>query len=155
MLRSRSTSQLSKERPRSGWSRALQDQRHLQTKAAELARLIRRLQTDYPGRPIYILAKSGGTGLALRAAELLPERTLERIILLSAAVSPDYDLRPALRSTRREIVYRHEWQIGDLLMWDNCGVMHRALPYAADSGRLMHRTVLHGVERIAGVEAAS
>jgi len=58
-------------------------------------------------------------------------------------------------ATRREIVYRHEWQIGDLLMWDNCGVMHRALPYAADSGRLMHRTVLHGVERIAGVEAAS
>ena len=57
-------------------------------------------------------------------------------------------------ATRPEIVYRHEWQIGDLLMWDNCGVMHRALPYAADSGRLMHRTVLHGVEGIAGVEGA-
>jgi hypothetical protein len=27
-------------------------------------------------------------------------------------------------------------------------VMHRVIPYAADSGRLMHRTVLHGVERI-------
>ena len=51
-------------------------------------------------------------------------------------------------ATRREIVYRHEWQIGDLLMWDNCGVMHRVIPYAADSGRMMHRTVLHGVERI-------
>jgi alpha-ketoglutarate-dependent taurine dioxygenase len=55
-------------------------------------------------------------------------------------------------ATRREIVYRHEWQIGDLLMWDNCGVMHRAIPYDAKSGRLMHRTVLHGVERISGVE---
>jgi alpha-ketoglutarate-dependent taurine dioxygenase len=55
-------------------------------------------------------------------------------------------------ATRREIVYRHEWQIGDLLMWDNCGVMHRAIPYAANSGRLMHRTVLHGVERIDAVE---
>lgn len=54
-------------------------------------------------------------------------------------------------ATRREIVYRHEWQIGDLLMWDNCGVMHRAMPYDAQSGRLMHRTVLHGVERITGV----
>ena len=54
-------------------------------------------------------------------------------------------------ATRREIVYRHEWQIGDLLMWDNCGVMHRAIPYDATSGRMMHRTVLGGVERIHGV----
>lgn len=57
-------------------------------------------------------------------------------------------------ATRRENVYRHEWQVGDLLMWDNCGVMHRAIPYAADSGRLMHRTVLHGTETIAGVGAS-
>jgi alpha-ketoglutarate-dependent taurine dioxygenase len=49
-------------------------------------------------------------------------------------------------ATRREIVYRHEWSVGDLLIWDNCGVMHRVLPYAADSGRMMHRTVLYGVE---------
>ena len=55
-------------------------------------------------------------------------------------------------ATRREIVYRHEWQVGDILIWDNCGVMHRAIPYDADSGRLMHRTVLHGVEPIVGVE---
>jgi hypothetical protein len=40
-------------------------------------------------------------------------------------------------------------------MWDNCGVMHRAIPYAADSGRLMHRTVLYGFERIAGVGSTS
>ncbi len=55
-------------------------------------------------------------------------------------------------ATRRENVYRHEWQIGDILIWDNCGVMHRAIPYEPDSGRLMHRTVLHGVEAIVGVE---
>jgi len=55
-------------------------------------------------------------------------------------------------ATRRENVYRHEWQVGDILIWDNCGVMHRAIPYEADSGRLMHRTVLHGVETIVGVE---
>jgi alpha-ketoglutarate-dependent taurine dioxygenase len=58
-------------------------------------------------------------------------------------------------ATRREIVYRHEWQIGDLLMWDNCGVMHRAIAYDANSGRLMHRTVLSGVEKINGVERAT
>ncbi|WP_136245780.1 TauD/TfdA dioxygenase family protein [Mycobacterium intracellulare] len=49
-------------------------------------------------------------------------------------------------ATQPRYVYRHEWQLGDLLMWDNTGTMHRALPYAADSGRLMHRTVLAGEE---------
>jgi alpha-ketoglutarate-dependent taurine dioxygenase len=57
-------------------------------------------------------------------------------------------------ATRREIVYRHEWTIGDLLMWDNCGVMHRVIPYDADSGRMMHRTTLYGIEKIKGVETA-
>lgn len=54
-------------------------------------------------------------------------------------------------ATRRENVYRHEWEVGDLLMWDNCGVMHHAVPYEPGSGRLMHRTVLRGVESIEGV----
>ncbi|MDG2305563.1 MAG: TauD/TfdA family dioxygenase [Candidatus Binatia bacterium] len=56
-------------------------------------------------------------------------------------------------ATRSENVYRHEWDVGDLLIWDNCGVMHRAVPYPADSGRMMHRTVLVGTETIAGVDA--
>ena len=55
-------------------------------------------------------------------------------------------------ATRRENVYRHEWTVGDLLIWDNCGVMHRAVPYAKDSGRLMHRTTLCGTEAIEGVD---
>jgi alpha-ketoglutarate-dependent taurine dioxygenase len=62
--------------------------------------------------------------------------------------------RLTAHATRRENVYRHEWTVGDLLMWDNCGVMHRAIRYDASSGRLMHRTVLRGDETIAGVERA-
>jgi alpha-ketoglutarate-dependent taurine dioxygenase len=49
-------------------------------------------------------------------------------------------------ATQARYVYRHEWQVGDLLIWDNTGTMHRALPYALDSGRLMHRTILAGEE---------
>lgn len=49
-------------------------------------------------------------------------------------------------ATEPQYVYRHEWHVGDLLMWVNTGTMHRALPYAADSGRLRHRTVLAGEE---------
>ncbi|OBB18826.1 taurine catabolism dioxygenase [Mycolicibacterium setense] len=49
-------------------------------------------------------------------------------------------------ATQPQYVYRHQWQAGDLLIWDNTGTMHRALPYAVDSGRLMHRTILAGEE---------
>ncbi len=51
-------------------------------------------------------------------------------------------------ATRPEFVYRHEWQPGDLVIWDNTGTMHRALPYDADSGRLMYRTQISGDEPI-------
>jgi alpha-ketoglutarate-dependent taurine dioxygenase len=46
-------------------------------------------------------------------------------------------------------VYRHEWQVGDMIVWDNCGVLHRVEPYPADSGRLLHRVTLEGEEPIA------
>ena len=49
-------------------------------------------------------------------------------------------------STQPKYVYRHEWQPGDLLIWDNTGTMHRVLEYSVDSGRLMHRTILAGEE---------
>lgn len=51
-------------------------------------------------------------------------------------------------ATQPRYVYRHEWQIGDLLIWSNTGTMHRALPYPFDSGRLMHRTILAGEEAL-------
>jgi len=49
-------------------------------------------------------------------------------------------------ATQPRFVYRHEWRPDDLLIWCNTGTMHRVLPYAADSGRLMHRTILAGEE---------
>jgi alpha-ketoglutarate-dependent taurine dioxygenase len=45
--------------------------------------------------------------------------------------------------------YRHEWREGDLAIWDNCGCMHRVVPYDENSGRTMHRTTVSGEERIA------
>lgn len=49
-------------------------------------------------------------------------------------------------ATQPQYVYQHQWQPGDLLIWDNTGTMHRVLPYSVDSGRLMHRTILAGEE---------
>ena len=33
------------------------------------------------------------------------------------------------RATGPDRVYRHEWSVGDLVIWDNTGVMHRVQPY--------------------------
>lgn len=52
-------------------------------------------------------------------------------------------------ATQPKFVYRHEWSVGDLLIWDNTGVLHRAEPYPLDSGRVMHRTTLLGEEAFA------
>jgi alpha-ketoglutarate-dependent taurine dioxygenase len=52
-------------------------------------------------------------------------------------------------ATQPRFVYRHEWTVGDMVMWDNCGSLHRVQPYPADSGRMMHRVTLVGEEPIA------
>jgi len=63
-------------------------------------------------------------------------------------VPDSMDLLVRLRdwATQPQFVYRHDWQDGDLVMWDNTGTLHRALPYDAASGRLLHRTMLQGEE---------
>jgi alpha-ketoglutarate-dependent taurine dioxygenase len=51
-------------------------------------------------------------------------------------------------STAPEHVYRHHWEVGDLVIWDNRGVLHRACRYDPTSPRDMHRTTLAGNETI-------
>jgi alpha-ketoglutarate-dependent taurine dioxygenase len=53
------------------------------------------------------------------------------------------------KATTPEQVYRHQWAVGDLVIWDNRGVLHRALPYDPASPRDMHRCTLAGDEVIA------
>jgi taurine dioxygenase len=46
---------------------------------------------------------------------------------------------------RPDFQYRHKWQVGDLLMWDNATSMHIAVcDYALPERRLMHRTTVIG-----------
>jgi taurine dioxygenase len=47
---------------------------------------------------------------------------------------------------RPEFIYRHKWRKGDMLMWDNCSVQHRAVAdYALPLRRRMHRTTVRGM----------
>ena len=52
-------------------------------------------------------------------------------------------------STQSKFVLRHRWRHGDLVIWDNTGMLHRACPFEPTSPRLMHRTTLVGVESVA------
>jgi alpha-ketoglutarate-dependent taurine dioxygenase len=52
-------------------------------------------------------------------------------------------------ATQESFHYSHEWTVGDAVMWDNTGTLHRAMPYPLDSGRMMHRTKLEGEEPLA------
>jgi taurine dioxygenase len=54
------------------------------------------------------------------------------------AALADHIVKPAF-------TYRHQWRQGDLLMWDNCTVQHRAIQdYDMPHRRLMHRTTMGG-----------
>jgi taurine dioxygenase len=47
--------------------------------------------------------------------------------------------------TKPEFIYTHEWQAGDLLLWDNCAVQHKAtFDYDLPLRRLMYRTTVRG-----------
>jgi alpha-ketoglutarate-dependent sulfate ester dioxygenase len=52
------------------------------------------------------------------------------------------------RATTRDRVYSHAWSVGDTVIWDNRGVLHRAAPYDPDSQREMLRTTVLGDEPI-------
>lgn len=46
-------------------------------------------------------------------------------------------------ATQRELVYRHQWRVGDLVMWDNQATMHRGRPYDDEKyPRDLRRTTL-------------
>ncbi len=87
--------------------------RRNRAKAAELAQVILRYQDRYPGRPVHILANSGGAGPAIFAVELLPlDRRIDGLVLLGGAISSTYDLREVLRRLDKGIFnfYSHrDW----------------------------------------------
>ncbi len=52
------------------------------------------------------------------------------------------------RATTPERVYRHEWQPGDTVLWDNRGLLPRVSAYDTTKPREMWRTTVLGQESI-------
>lgn len=70
--------------------------RHAQ-QAERVAAMVAKIRREQPDRPVYLIGHSGGAGIAVWALERLPPGvTIRSLILLAPALSPTYDLRPAL-----------------------------------------------------------
>ncbi len=66
--------------------------------AAEIAQRIATYAVAHPGRPIDVVGYSGGGGMAPMVAEALPpEVRLRNVLLVQAAISPEYDLTRCLQ----------------------------------------------------------
>jgi alpha-ketoglutarate-dependent 2,4-dichlorophenoxyacetate dioxygenase len=48
-------------------------------------------------------------------------------------------------ATQREFVYRHQWQVGDLVMWDNTSTVHRGRYFDFDERRELRRATTEEV----------
>jgi taurine dioxygenase len=83
----------------------------------------------YTGRKCLYVMRDDCTGI-----EGMEAQEAEALI----AALADHIVKPAF-------VYRHQWRPGDLLLWDNCTVQHRAIQdYDLPQRRLMHRTTMGG-----------
>ena len=52
-------------------------------------------------------------------------------------------------ATQERFAYRHSWSVGDAVLWDNTGTLHRVTRYDPLCGRSMRRTKLAGEEPFA------
>lgn len=92
--------------------------------------------------PLVWKHRSGRISLVLGCTAL-------QVVGMDIAESEALLIRLRSWATQPRFVYRHKWKLGDMVIWDNTGTMHRALPYDHKSGRLMHRTKLEGEEAFA------
>ena len=92
--------------------------------------------------PLVWKHRSGRKSLVLGSTAL-------QVVGMDIAESEALLVRLRTWATQPQFVYRHAWKLGDLVIWDNTGTMHRAMPYDHKSGRLMHRTKLEGEEAFA------
>ena len=88
-------------------------------------------------RPLVQTHKNGRKSLIVGS-------TADRIVGMELAYGRAYIARLNEWATQPDFVYQHQWQAGDFVIWSNTGALHRVVPYARDSGRMMHRTSIAG-----------
>ena len=80
-----------------------------------------------------------------RKGLFINEAHTSHIVGLSATESDALLAQLCAHIVSPEFRYEHEWRAGDLLMWDNAAVQHKAnFDYRLPQRRLMHRTTVRG-----------
>jgi pimeloyl-ACP methyl ester carboxylesterase len=83
-------------------------------KAGEFADLLAAFHDENPDTRIHLVGYSGGTGIAVWACERLASRApIETMVLACPALSPAYNLAPALGAVRRcyALVSHRDWGV--------------------------------------------
>ena len=83
-----------------------------------------------------------------RKAMFLGRRPRSYIVGMEAAASETLLDTLWAHATAPQFRVCHTWRVGDVLMWNNLGVLHRRDPFDPSSRRVMHRTQIKGHERI-------
>jgi len=122
------------------------DELHARAEGWRLAEQIAPERLTHPDEEIYLLGYSAGSSVVLSAAEALPPQIIDRIILLSASVPADYDLRPALRCSRDGIdsfySRRDKWCLGLFLRLE----VMLGIRYTPAGGRFGFRPMIESPE---------
>jgi alpha-ketoglutarate-dependent taurine dioxygenase len=92
--------------------------------------------------PLVWTHKSGRKSLVLGS-------TAEYIVGMDPVESRRLLIRLREWCTQEQFSLSHAWTVGDTVIWDNTGTMHRAEAYPLDCDRLMVRTKLEGEEEFA------
>ncbi|HEV3162895.1 MAG TPA: alpha/beta hydrolase [Isosphaeraceae bacterium] len=86
------------------WHSDLTNVHNHAAQARLMATQVETFHTQHPSLPVFLVGKSGGCGVVLRALKHLPEKAIEAVVLVAPALSPGYDLSGALQAVRREMV---------------------------------------------------
>ena len=97
----------------------------------------------YPPDAIYpVIRTHPSTG---RKCLYVCEGYTHRILGIPEAESAELLQQLFRHAIRPEFIYRHKWRTGDILMWDNCAVQHKAtFDYAPPLRRVMQRCTIEG-----------
>jgi alpha-ketoglutarate-dependent taurine dioxygenase len=125
----------------------LEGLRVLHTVTASLREIVRPEEMDEARRSMsheHPIIWTRGNG----AQSLIIGSTADRVIGMSQAEGRALLARLLDWTAQPAFSYRHKWEEGDCVVWDNTCALHRVVPYAQDSGRMMHRTTIAGVEAV-------
>ena len=86
------------------WHADLTNVANHEAQAEAIAAEVEGYRRRNPGRPVFLVGKSGGTGVVVKVLERLATESVARVVLLAPALSPTYDLSRALRAVRDELV---------------------------------------------------